>query len=347
MNSSVSVDALKVNRNDPCPCGSGIKFKKCCMDKKNLDPLQDLKEDIHNLIGGQQFGSMEELQAVLSDFNRQKNSTPIEDFHGLSSEQMHRFLHFPFESPDLVRYSDQIATEPESKAALLLSSLVERIGEDGVKLTAKKNLSLKLCQEIAARYLEHYDDRYLPSIKIRSEEHFEGLNAIRLTAQLGGLFRVTKGRLFLTNKCNKAFDSGGMKKLYPLLFNAYTRKFNWGFLDGYESLGIIQQSFLFTLYLLHIYGTDWRPAAHYADCFIQAFPLSLKDVEEKINEKPEETFRRIYILRSLERFADFFGLVELKSVSDTPYKREYQVRATGLLDALLRFEIGSAIQFSR
>lgn len=24
----------KVGRNDPCPCGSGKKYKKCCMDKK-------------------------------------------------------------------------------------------------------------------------------------------------------------------------------------------------------------------------------------------------------------------------------------------------------------------------
>jgi hypothetical protein len=24
----------KVGRNDPCPCGSGMKFKKCCLDKK-------------------------------------------------------------------------------------------------------------------------------------------------------------------------------------------------------------------------------------------------------------------------------------------------------------------------
>ena len=23
-------DAPKVGRNDPCPCGSGKKFKKCC-----------------------------------------------------------------------------------------------------------------------------------------------------------------------------------------------------------------------------------------------------------------------------------------------------------------------------
>ena len=25
----------KVGRNDPCPCGSGKKFKKCCLDKNN------------------------------------------------------------------------------------------------------------------------------------------------------------------------------------------------------------------------------------------------------------------------------------------------------------------------
>jgi uncharacterized protein len=23
----------KIGRNDPCPCGSGMKYKKCCLDK--------------------------------------------------------------------------------------------------------------------------------------------------------------------------------------------------------------------------------------------------------------------------------------------------------------------------
>ncbi|HHU60567.1 MAG TPA: hypothetical protein GXZ55_01230 [Natronincola sp.] len=23
----------RVNRNDPCPCGSGLKYKKCCLVK--------------------------------------------------------------------------------------------------------------------------------------------------------------------------------------------------------------------------------------------------------------------------------------------------------------------------
>lgn len=26
-------EVRKVGRNDRCPCGSGVKFKKCCLDK--------------------------------------------------------------------------------------------------------------------------------------------------------------------------------------------------------------------------------------------------------------------------------------------------------------------------
>jgi methionyl aminopeptidase len=33
----------KIGRNDPCPCGSGLKYKKCCADKKERhgEPLKD------------------------------------------------------------------------------------------------------------------------------------------------------------------------------------------------------------------------------------------------------------------------------------------------------------------
>jgi len=26
----------KIGRNDPCPCGSGKKYKKCCLDSKSV-----------------------------------------------------------------------------------------------------------------------------------------------------------------------------------------------------------------------------------------------------------------------------------------------------------------------
>jgi methionyl aminopeptidase len=36
--------SVKIGRNDPCPCGSGLKFKKCCLgkDRQDAHDLQDL-----------------------------------------------------------------------------------------------------------------------------------------------------------------------------------------------------------------------------------------------------------------------------------------------------------------
>ena len=34
----------KIGRNDPCPCGSGKKFKNCCMNKKNWNELVPVKK---------------------------------------------------------------------------------------------------------------------------------------------------------------------------------------------------------------------------------------------------------------------------------------------------------------
>ncbi|MBW1644113.1 MAG: type I methionyl aminopeptidase [Deltaproteobacteria bacterium] len=41
------VDDIKVGRNEPCPCGSGRKYKKCCLSKKgiNLGKKRELSTD--------------------------------------------------------------------------------------------------------------------------------------------------------------------------------------------------------------------------------------------------------------------------------------------------------------
>ena len=36
----------KIGRNDPCPCGSGKKFKKCCMDKVSRE-VESLKDEYY------------------------------------------------------------------------------------------------------------------------------------------------------------------------------------------------------------------------------------------------------------------------------------------------------------
>lgn len=41
--------APKVGRNEPCPCGSGLKYKKCCLRKgrKPSRPVESVKEEYH------------------------------------------------------------------------------------------------------------------------------------------------------------------------------------------------------------------------------------------------------------------------------------------------------------
>jgi hypothetical protein len=42
----------KVGRNDPCPCGSGKKYKKCCEAKQSRKGLSERKVENRTNTGG-------------------------------------------------------------------------------------------------------------------------------------------------------------------------------------------------------------------------------------------------------------------------------------------------------
>jgi methionyl aminopeptidase len=46
----LKTNLAKVGRNDPCPCGSGLKFKKCCLGK-SLPPDGDIEDLYHRKYG--------------------------------------------------------------------------------------------------------------------------------------------------------------------------------------------------------------------------------------------------------------------------------------------------------
>jgi len=134
-------------------------------------------------------------------------------------------------------------------------------------------------------------------------------------------------------------DRNGLRELYPLLLHAYIRKFNWGYRDSFQEIPFIQQSFLFTLYLLHKYGNSWKPAPFFSDNYLQAFPMIINEIEPKLYEPPEDTLRHCYILRTLQRFTDFFGLADLEQISQKPINHEYRIRATGMLNEVIRWHL--------
>jgi len=58
----------------------------------------------------------DEINAFLQQQMEQRNSTPLADFHGLSSEQTHRFLHFPFATPYLVTFPSRLESDPQARS---------------------------------------------------------------------------------------------------------------------------------------------------------------------------------------------------------------------------------------
>jgi len=296
-----------------------------------------INDTIQKALEGKQFKSLEEANQFLAQQSRHQNSRAIDDFAGLSPEQMHGMLHAPYDSPNTIRFTEQFSRQPEAPILTLFKLLVEAVGEEGVKATAKGNLPIKLCRDIADQY---WDDDHAYMRKFTSETDFNELHALRLTAKMAGLIHKYKGRFVLTAKCKKLLKQQGVAGTYLPLLKAYTTKFNWGFRDGYDEFNIIQHSFLFILYLLQQFGAEWRPEQFYTERMIQAFPMIMQEVhpDDCAYREPDEIINGVYTTRAIERFARFFGLAEARQAGQG-LKSYSQVQKTPLLFELIHFHI--------
>jgi len=328
---------MKIGRNSPCPCGSGKKYKQCCLAKPGF--AQAIADEIAEAATEQPFSSLDELNAFAKQKMNQRNQTVLDEFCGLSPNQMSDFLYAPFDSPQTIRFSADLASVRNTEIMQIFIPLVDTIGENGLKTTAKGNLPLKFCKAMAEQLRQADDGTRLRRFGgISSEVDLEELHCTRLVAQLAGLIRKYRGKFVLTKKCQKMLASGDHGKLYFELFKAYTTKFNWGYRDGYPEAGIIQHSFLYTLFLLASFGHIQRPQQFYEDRFLAAFPMALDMFPEATYSTDEDQARRCYFLRSMVRFAVFFGLAELNLKSRKLYREKYLVVKPELLDQFLSFK---------
>jgi hypothetical protein len=336
---------MKIGRNDPCPCGSGLKYKKCCAGNQSAggqgNPVEPVMGELRELLKDKQFGSLDEANAFLRQHMQQRNNATIDDFHGLSSEQMHRFLHFPFESPDLASFSPSLDSTAQAPILSLFYLLASAIGADGLKPTATGNLPRNVCREAAKTYwgAEEYlrQSRYG---EMRSETEFRELHTTRLVAELAGLIRKYKGKFILSKECRKLLAEQGPAGVYPRLFRAYVVDYNWAFQDHLEEIPLFQQSFLFSLYLLSRYGGEWQTSTFYEDGFLRAFPRLLDQVQPFGSYySPEKVVRLSYSSRCLEKFARFMGLVEIERQGDDRYSEEFMVKKLPLLDEFVQFNL--------
>jgi len=328
-------------RNELCPCGSGKKYKYCCLDKERSSFPNNVMEEIEDFIkeklGDQQLGSMEELQILFSEFNEKMSTRSRDEFLGLSPEVMHRFLHFAFESPQFVQFNDDLRDVQNTCVLQLFMKLAEACGEKGLKTTQKGNLPIKLCREIKESYIPTVHS-ILAFRSLNTETQFHDLHVVRIIARAAGLLRKQHGRFHLTKKCVKLMKEQAFGKIYLELFKSHTRKYNWGYGDGFGKFWIIQGSFLFSLYMLQRFGSEYRETKFYEDKFLTAFP-SIQEEIPTFSFGDLEYSSRCFSLRTFERFCSFFGLIETTIIKEDYLRKNYKVKKTPLLDALVTYNI--------
>jgi hypothetical protein len=329
----------KVGRNDPCPCGSGKKYKHCCLGKEPPPRISSVMDELRAAIAGKTFHSLDEANAFARAFMESKNRVPQLDFLGVSSDQMHRLLEFPFVNTDEIvgingnlPLSTLLGIPIVKNAMLFLGKLAER---EPLKATAKGNLPLSFVQEMFA--CMELPERHYHPVPIRTEEEVTLLHALRGILILCGWIKKRGDRFSLTDSGRKILQGGFDGIGFRHLLEVFTLKFNWGFMDRYPPFSIVQKSFLFGLYLLHRRANREIEDQVLADQFLRAFPQVLEEAcrYKAPYREPRDLISGCFSLRFLERFCEYFGFltirreaipgrfVERKFVQTTDFFRQY------------------------
>ena len=307
-------------------------------------PSKALEAELGDVVGGREFASLDELNSALGAHFEARNSRPLDDFCGLSADQMQAMLEGPHRCGRLFEFAERTSAEPHAPAALVLGRLVEAAGRaGGIKPTATGNLPLVFCRETQeALYTAFATVRPKYGDRLRSEEDFALLHAIHVVAKEVGYVRTYRGRIVLGREARDLLKKGGMQVLFPHFLAAYSMVFNWGYLDRLPELPFIQRSYLYPLYLLHRFGETWRPQVFYEDLYLRAFPTVLSEVPPHPYRDAESDVRLTLTWQFFARFALWFGFAAVEPVSTSEglgTREHFRIRKGPMFDQLVQIRV--------
>ncbi len=296
-------------------------------------------DEMRSAMKGKAFKSIEEAQGFADAWLAKKNEEPKSEFLGLSPEQMHRIMYRPFdETSDIVTFNKNLSDDKILEIPIVKESIyfLRRLGElQPLKATVKGNLPRAFACEIHDRFPEDPEFRY----PIVSEEGDMKLSALRHILDMCGWIKKRNQKFHLTQKGQNLNGKGVGPDDFRHLFQTYTQKFNWASRDFYPELGIIQQAFLFSLYILHRKAKTYVSANELSTHFIQAFPAVLNTEERCLSS--EESYHHLqhsFYIRFIERFCEYFGLVTIQEKEKRSLQLNYLIRTTPHFDDMFQWK---------
>ena len=334
---------MKLGRNDPCHCGSGKKFKRCCMSSVFQQHAQ-VFDDVEAMLAMNPNLSLDELNAALQYKVQDRNNQPHPDFCGVTPTQMANWLYAPFEQLQWVTIStpDDLSTSPVMRYLALI--LDEAMAQEGsFKATSKGSLPTKLVKQASELLPEFAVAQFPINISISefagsNEDKFNALHYTRVLADICGIIYLRSGRYHVKKSAQKQYQALGIQAFFKPMLEAAISQYNWGYLDGFEYDIDLRPFWLFML---------WRLQGHHSveklvKEVMTAFPDLLQSLPTDDYFSPERSLSMLIESRFIERFLQFWGflIIEPRRYKDAePIGRV--VRVQPLLKQTFQFTINA------
>ncbi|NAW65274.1 YecA family protein [Photobacterium halotolerans] len=301
---------MKPGRNDPCPCGSGKKYKHCCMNKVSK-PHAEVFDDVESMVAMNPDLTLDELNVVMQHKMQARNNRPHPDFCGLSPTQMANWLYAPLDELNWVTIStpDDLSGSPVMRYLALI--LDEAMQNDGAfKATSKGNLPAKLVKQASDLLPEFAVSQFERHISISefagsNEDKFNALHYTRILAETAGIIYRRSGRFHVKKAAQKLYQTQGVQAFFKPMLETVITRYNWGYFDAFKQDVDLRAFWLFML---------WRLQSHASpdqliDDIVTAFPDLLRQLEPDDYYLPEKRLGVLIESRFIERFLQFWGFV--------------------------------------
>lgn len=295
------MSSTRVGRNDPCPCNSGKKFKKCCIHLKAVEDAP--RPEPHHT------GAPDDLAAINAQVDKMMhghNSEPQSELAGLSPNQMHKLLEGELSPASGMQWKKNIESHLHLSPAFKVAECLLRALDDGpVKLTAAGYLPPAIVIPAAAEITEYLSASELSIRPVKKEADCRAIQITRFLLTESGVIQEKKGRLHRVKALANMSDGDLFKKLF--LTHAF--EFNWASEDGYGEGLEIQGLSLFFVRLVQQQPHEIN-AASVANHLCMVYPHLLEMMPETHYSTSEAQFISAFELRVLNRFFTFFGLLK-------------------------------------
>jgi hypothetical protein len=284
---------------------------------------------------------VDQLDKLISSHQDKVNNTGLEDFDGLSPEQMNSLLHTPL-SPgslltmkgDIEGYLDKV---PLFKLSELLLSEIQRAKE--LKLTVRGNLPVRICELLYSQDLIQW--KYMKYVKRIREEDIPYIWPLKQYLLDTGILKKRNNSLSLT-KQGEMFLKGPAVPRFRSLFNYFSSQFHWGnFFDLEDDGKCGQLGWAYSLVLLSRYGSEPHESKFYALKWMRAFEKGLWQAHLEGDERESLAYyHRAYTVRFFECFGNWLGLVniETKRSAEHVFLDEVHITKSVLFDQLFNFK---------